>query len=244
MAKLLERNYKVVKRDRQGLEPTRKPTAIEIAWAAGIYEGEGSCLIGGGTGESKSFAAQVSQKGPELLYRLREMFGGSVKEVANNRSSRIVPNPPVDRVINHWRVCGDKARLFFACIYPFLTARRKQQIDASTVSMFLEDIQDLLVLPAEEKICDRYQKISTAIDLWTAERRAQAAEHKAEYFKKYYQQPEVKERERLKTQTRRANMTPEEKEVYLAARRENRRTKKENSNNGMQLVQSKSDNVA
>ena len=40
----MERTYKIVKKDRKGMDAVRRPTAIDIAWAAGIYEGEGSCI--------------------------------------------------------------------------------------------------------------------------------------------------------------------------------------------------------
>ena len=56
-----------IRRDKPGLDATKAPTALDVAWAAGIYEGEGSCVAGGTKG--KSFSVTVTQKDPELLYR-------------------------------------------------------------------------------------------------------------------------------------------------------------------------------
>lgn len=103
------------------LDATKVPTEIDIAWAAGIYEGEGHCrLCGHG---KRSFAAAVVQKDPELLYRLRDWFGGSV----NSNGAWC----------NVWDICGDRARVFIALIYKFMTARRKMQIDETNCLDFL-----------------------------------------------------------------------------------------------------------
>lgn len=108
------------------LEPTRIPTAIDIAWAAGVYEGEGSCR----GHQKRSILAQMCQKDPEVLYRLKELFGGSVAEYANPGSTK-------QGMIFKWTVSGDKARILFALIYPFLTARRKSQVDRSNALVFM-----------------------------------------------------------------------------------------------------------
>jgi hypothetical protein len=108
------------------LEPTRTPTAIDIAWAAGIYEGEGNIR----EQRFSSATIGVTQKDPELLYRLRDWFGG---RVVFAQCKTIAP----EKQVWAWRVCGDKARLFTAQIYGFLTARRKAQVDATHTLEFL-----------------------------------------------------------------------------------------------------------
>jgi len=125
-----------VRENKPGLEPIKVPTAIDVAWAAGIYEGEGTCSIKGGSSGKGSYSTTVSQKDPELLYRLRDLFGGSVNlyKVGTKRKFEV----------HHWLVSGDKARGFLAAIYPFLTCRRKAQIDATNARFFLEYASDLL----------------------------------------------------------------------------------------------------
>lgn len=110
--------------NRPELEATKIPTSIDIAWAAGIYEGEGCCRNCGKT--KRGFMAPVAQKDPELLYRLRDWFGGSINQ------SKVKGT-----VIHNWNVCGDRARVFIALIYGYMTARRRTQIDATESLTYL-----------------------------------------------------------------------------------------------------------
>lgn len=113
-----------IRSNRKDLEATKIPTALDIAWAAGIFEGEGTVrLCGRG---KRGLAAAVPQKDPECLYRLRDMFGGSVG------------NPSGANPCYHWDICGDRARVFVAIIYSYLTSRRKQQADSTGSLDFLE----------------------------------------------------------------------------------------------------------
>jgi hypothetical protein len=98
------------------LDATKVPTAIDIAWSAGIYEGEGTCrLCGKG---KRGFMISIVQKDPELLYRMRDWFGGSIGPLTKSGCYTL-------------SICGDRARLFAGLIYGFMTARRKAQIDAT-----------------------------------------------------------------------------------------------------------------
>ncbi len=196
----MERNYKIVKQDRKGLDAVRRPTSIEIAWAAGIYEGEGSCITNhNGTG-SKSFVVSVNQKDPELLYRMREMFGGSIK-LCKRKFNGIV------RPIYHWKICGDRARAFIFTVYPFLTARRKEQVEATPAGDFLEHVQDILRFDVTLGKSEVYESIWTRIDEYDAQQRVKAREHMIEYRKEYQAKqsadPEYRERKRLEQQERR-----------------------------------------
>jgi hypothetical protein len=108
--------------NRPDLDATKIPTAIDIAWAAGIYEGEGTCRMSGKG--KRGFSAAVVQKDPELLYRLREWFGRSIN--LNQNAGTYV-----------WDICGDRARIFMALIYGLMTVRRKVQIDSTEALDFL-----------------------------------------------------------------------------------------------------------
>jgi hypothetical protein len=196
----MKRDYKIVKKDREGLDAVRRPTAIEVAWAAGIYEGEGSYITNhNGTG-SKSFVISVNQDDPELLHRMREMFGGSIKLC--NRTFNGVLRP-----IYHWKVCGDRARAFIFTIYPFLTARRKAQVEATPAGEFLEQVQDILRFDITLGKSEVYESIWTRINEYDAQQREKALEHKrkyqAEYNAKQSADPVYRERKRLEQQERR-----------------------------------------
>lgn len=62
----------------------------------------------------------VSQKDPELLYRMAEMWGGSVRY---NQKGIYV-----------WRITGARAAKFYTDIKPWLTARRIEQIEKRVVA--------------------------------------------------------------------------------------------------------------
>lgn len=111
------------------LEAVAKPTAEDVAFFAGFYEGEGSCHT---VKTYNALGVKVRQKDPELLYRMRDLWGGSVKFSAI-RSGKASPtfegyeswkNP-----IFSWTLSGDRARSFLRQIYPLLSSRRKAQID-------------------------------------------------------------------------------------------------------------------
>jgi len=183
-----------IRRDKPGLDATKAPTALDVAWAAGIYEGEGSCVAGGTKG--KSFSVTVTQKDPELLYRLRDFFGGGIKlyNVGDQRRFQCYC----------WAICGDRARAFLGTIYPFLTARRKAQIDSTSVRTFLDYASDLLVLNNADGPSDRYQILCATVQRFTGARRIKSAAKRAKYRDAYYQQksqdPAWMEKRRLATQ--------------------------------------------
>lgn len=99
---------------RKAGRPTLWPTPHDIIWAAGIYEGEGTC---GRSGASRTGmrCEQVSivQKDRWLVDRLYALFGGGV---SRNRESWL------------WNLSGARARGFLMSIYQFQSPRRQAQI--------------------------------------------------------------------------------------------------------------------
>ena len=93
------------------LDRTEAPTTRDIAWAAGIYEGEGSCVR-----HDMSACATIGQKDIWLLERMRALFGGSITK------------PVSSRVCHDWRVFGARAVGFLLTIYALLSPRRQAQI--------------------------------------------------------------------------------------------------------------------
>jgi hypothetical protein len=188
----------IVHKNKAGLEPTKIPTAIDIAWSAGIYEGEGSCVVSGGNVNTKSFSICVPQKDPEFLYRLRDWFGGGIKLYNVGKERRFE--------IYHWVVCGDNARAFVAVVYPFLTSRRRAQIDATRASIFLEYAKDLLSLEDNVQPCERFLSIRSRVVEFHRIHRELNDKKRYEYLKNYYQTPEYKEKSRLKAANRRQQL--------------------------------------
>jgi hypothetical protein len=102
-----------VHRVKPDLAPSLHPTKSDIAWAAGIYEGEG--WVGGGTQIS------VGQKDPWLPRRMRELFGGSIRQKTG----------PGECQMHYWMLSGPRARGFAFTIFSFLSPRRRARIKAS-----------------------------------------------------------------------------------------------------------------
>jgi hypothetical protein len=93
-----------------------RPALADIHWAAGIYEGEGSCQNVGG-----SPVVHVNQKDPFILHRLREFFGGTVRQRA---SVRLLTG----REIHRWILSGRRARGFLLTMFTMLSQRRRAQV--------------------------------------------------------------------------------------------------------------------
>ena len=138
-----------IKRNNPALDATKTPTVLDIAWAAGFFEGEGHPRLNYKRGVDLS----VSQKDPEILYRLRDWFGGAVRFAK-------CKTVPADRQVYQWNACGDRARLFFALVYHSLSARRKAQIDATGALEFLRGIssEGLTISQLKDKLLFYYEQ--------------------------------------------------------------------------------------
>ena len=98
------------------LLPSRHPTTQQIAWAAGVYEGEGSASATRTKNKPWiGIVVSVSQKDSWLVTELRSLFGGSVYKRSN-------------RNCFDWTICGALGRGFLMTIYKFLSPRRQSQI--------------------------------------------------------------------------------------------------------------------
>jgi hypothetical protein len=95
--------------------PTSTPSLMDIAWAAGLYEGEGSCCRAGkSTARWSGLMVRISQKDTECLLKLQRLFGGTIGSETGGACS--------------WGLCGVRARGFILTIYTLLTQRRRKQI--------------------------------------------------------------------------------------------------------------------
>lgn len=84
---------------------------VDIGFAAGFYEGEGSVLKG--NKEGVSILVSITQKDIEPLLKMRDLFGGNIKEYGG---------------YHYWRLSGEKCHGFLLTIFTLLSARRRQQI--------------------------------------------------------------------------------------------------------------------
>lgn len=91
------------------------PTNVDIAWAAGIYEGEGTAAPTPG-----STMVAVGQADRWILDRFQRLFGGSIYGPFSTG--------PISRQKQlRWVVYGSRARGFLMTVYLFLSPRRQEQ---------------------------------------------------------------------------------------------------------------------
>ena len=93
--------------EKPGRNAKETPSVLDIAWAAGVFEGEGCC--------TDLHQAVVTQKDTWLLYRLQALFGGTISLNYSNGCSR-------------WILTGSRARGFLMTMFSFLSPKRKMQV--------------------------------------------------------------------------------------------------------------------
>ena len=93
------------------------PTPQDIAWAAGIYEGEGCVTL---HKQNHTLMIRVTQVEPWLILRLYDLFGGAI----NTYQQRGIGTNPVCE----WYLSQARARGFAMTIYRFLSPHRQQQL--------------------------------------------------------------------------------------------------------------------
>lgn len=117
--------FKTLKTVAPTIDAKLKPSSTMVAWAAGIYEGEGYCWhkvvknVSRGIWYTNSrYEASVTQKERFILDQLRTYFGGAVRYYKKTKNTN-----------EHfrWSLHGTRARVFLKIIYRWLSPRRKKQ---------------------------------------------------------------------------------------------------------------------
>ena len=113
------------------LNRSQIPTTLDIAWAAGIFDGEGSCSsIKNPDGTLKTQQVSVGQKDRWMCDRLRDLFGGYVSDHGIRHWDHWIgkKNHRGTHAGYSWHIHGPRARGFLMTIYKFLSPRRQDQI--------------------------------------------------------------------------------------------------------------------
>lgn len=105
----------------KSVAPVREPSDLDIAWTAGLYEGEG-CVQ---PSSKSSLQITVAQNERQILDWLVEMFGGGISQ------SKPVPRKHGGWTtgIFVWNLTGIRAFQFADKITPYLSDRRKVQME-------------------------------------------------------------------------------------------------------------------
>lgn len=96
---------------------------IDIAWAAGFLEGEGS--FGRYSRGNSCLRIRASQVELEPLERLQKLFGGHINSLpVRHPNGRIEKCQP----ISEWFLSGHRAAALMMTIYKFMSPRRQNKI--------------------------------------------------------------------------------------------------------------------
>lgn len=95
---------------------TRSPALNDLAWAAGIFEGEGCVHF-----QSDTVGLTVTQRDPWILVKLRDLFGGRITGPQRS-NAKLSPHP-----IYRWKIYGARARGFLLTIFTWLSPRRRSR---------------------------------------------------------------------------------------------------------------------
>lgn len=93
---------------------SRPATLMDLAWAAGFLEGEGSFVTNGPHAVVQAFQVEL-----EPLERIRSFFGGRLTH-QKRRGNR--------QDIWIWRANGPRARSIMYTLWPLLSVKRREQI--------------------------------------------------------------------------------------------------------------------
>ena len=93
-------------------KPTKVPSKTDWAWAAGVYEGEGSAQL-----RPTTTYCCVVQKDPWLIKKFLALFGGNI----------FIQNRGRNTQLHRWYLTGPSARKFLKVVSPMLSPWRKKQ---------------------------------------------------------------------------------------------------------------------
>ena len=101
---------------------SKSPGLTDIAWAAGLVEGEGSIIAYKKLKAAQGYSGKlvVYQKGRWILDKLATLFGGTVSPNRRDDSGDVT----------HWvwQTHGPRARGLMMSMYPWFSPRRKAAV--------------------------------------------------------------------------------------------------------------------
>ena len=90
-----------------------------IAWAAGLFEGEGSIIL---NPARSSYGVSMSQTDKDVLEKFQSIVGGKISKTFDQRK-------PHYKKCWQWWAYGENAKKILLLLYPYLQSRRKERAD-------------------------------------------------------------------------------------------------------------------
>lgn len=91
--------------------------AIDLAWSAGIFEGEGSIMISKlGKRSLGALLVSVTNTDMEMITELQKLFGGRISGLRTSGGNR--------KDYRRWRIAAVQAATFLQSILPYLRTKK------------------------------------------------------------------------------------------------------------------------
>jgi hypothetical protein len=103
-----------------------RPRRVDLAYAAGFFDGEGCAMIRNGKGTSIRLDVSIAQNTMPVLEMLKGFFGGNV--YGTKSTGGFKPNKQCFQL----RLNGDNAARFLVAVFPYLVVKK-------------EDVREVLV---------------------------------------------------------------------------------------------------
>lgn len=107
--------------------PKENPTIAELAWAAGIIDGEGCICVYGRPGRinkkgthALALIVKVVNTDPRMPHKMQEIFGGNLSTAVERRGN------PRRRPVMQWMITGKLAGSLLVAIRPYLIVKGEQ----------------------------------------------------------------------------------------------------------------------
>lgn len=107
------------------MTPIYEPEAMELAWAAGFFDGEGNATVDRGKKPYKYLRLQIAHVRPEPLVRFIAAVGVGRLLGPYDRG----PQVPNQKPIHRWAVVGRTAESVVPLLWPYLSIPKREQIE-------------------------------------------------------------------------------------------------------------------
>lgn len=105
----------------------QNPTVAELAWAAGVIDGEGCICVYGRPGRvnkkgvrALALVVSVVNTDPRMPLKMHEIFGGNVNTAVEHRGN------PRRRPVAQWLITGKPAGEVLLVVRPYLVIKAEQ----------------------------------------------------------------------------------------------------------------------
>lgn len=116
-----------IHKPRESSAPTEQPTPLDLAWFAGLFEGEGGICKAKKCHYGQGIKLTITQKDEWVIARLRALFGGSI---TGQRQRQMTHNGyEWMQSLAKWTLSGQRAFALTQTVFHLMSPRRREQFE-------------------------------------------------------------------------------------------------------------------